>query len=36
MINDPLIYGIVVSVAMITACICWKCTPIRSATFDDE
>ena len=35
MINDPLIYGIVVSVSIITACICWKCTPIRTAAVDE-
>ena len=35
MITDPLIYGIVVSVAIFTACICWKCTPIRSSTVDE-
>ena len=36
MINDTLIYGIVVSVSIITAYICWRCTPIQSVTVDDE
>ena len=35
MIEEPLIYGIVVSSAVITALICWKCTPIRTAAVDE-
>ena len=34
--QDTIAYTICITSAFIVACVCWKCTPIRSATFDDD